>query len=74
KIINLLIENNCSESLESLILNALNELNLDLEASAKEFLLTQLLEYYRRTDNIKKQNKTLEALVALYKGEPHESL
>lgn len=74
KIIDLLIDDECSSTIESLINNALQELHLDLESSAKEFLLTQLLEYYRRTDNIKKQNKTLEALVALYKGEPHENL
>lgn len=74
KIIDLLIDDECSSTIELLINNALQELHLDLESSAKEFLLTQLLEYYRRTDNIKKQNKTLEALVALYKGEPHENL
>lgn len=74
EIIRLLINENHSNNLEEKLIYLLNKYPKEMDSTAKEFILTQLLEYYRRTDNIKKQNKTLEALVALYKGEPHESL
>lgn len=74
KVIKQLILNQNAPELETLLINLITNYHSGLDSTAKEFILTQLLEYYRRTDNIKKQNKTLEALVALYKGEPHESL
>lgn len=73
-LIKLLIINENSAEIEHSLDYLLVKYSHELDYTAKEFILTQLLEYYRRTDNIKKQNKTLEALVALYKGEPHESL
>lgn len=72
KVIRLLIENNTSSEISNLLTSLCINHQNDLDSNAKELILNLLLEYYQRTNNTKKENKTLRALVALYRGDQHE--
>lgn len=65
QIFRLLIVDNNSKELEKKAQTLLTKYSDELDSNAKELILNQLLEYYKRTGNLRKQLITMEALLSL---------